>query len=193
MVGAAETCCKEDKLASPESKGPKVPPAYPPKTPPPQKKPVEPPRPQPATSPKTEVAVRRPRMVVRNRRTAALTFRADEWAAKKAAGQAVETVRGWDYPALDESDLATVVQQLVTAAVADGGKRVSVHLGDQEQKILVAVLSHVPGAPNDSVLGQVAALATVDSVGTDSAPDGRRMWAILDAAPRPPRTATTAA
>ncbi|MGW6972340.1 hypothetical protein [Streptomyces sp. NPDC054952] len=132
-------------------------------------------------------------MVVRNRRTAALMFRADTWAAKKAAGQAVETVRGWGYPALDESDLAMVVQQLVTAAVADGGKRVSVHLGDQEQKVLVAVLSHVPGAPDDSVLGQVAALATIDSVGTDSAPDGRRMWAILDAAPRRPRTATTAA
>ncbi|MER6393799.1 hypothetical protein ABT236_35775 [Streptomyces sp. NPDC001523] len=175
-------------MASPEAKGPKVPPAYPPKTPPPQKKPVEPPRPQPATSPKTQVAVRRPRMVVRNRRTAALTFRADSWAAKKAALQAVEIVRGWDYPALDESDLATVVRRLVTVAVADGGKRVSVHLGDQEQKVLVAVLSHVPGAPDDSVLGQVAALATVDSAGTDSAPDGRRMWVVLDAAPRSPRS-----
>ncbi|MGW7100034.1 hypothetical protein [Streptomyces sp. NPDC054838] len=132
-------------------------------------------------------------MTVRNRRTAALTFRADEWAAKKAARHAVGTVRGWGYPALDERDLEAAVEQLVTAAVADGGKRVSVHLGDQDRKVLVAVLSHVCGAPDDSVLGGVAALATVESAGTDSADDGRRMWVVLDAAPRRQRARHTAA
>lgn len=53
-------------------------------------------------------------------------LRADKWAAKKAPCQAVEAVCGWDCPTLDENHLVTVVQQLVTAAVADGGKRVSV-------------------------------------------------------------------
>ncbi|MFD0352913.1 hypothetical protein ACFVHW_04075 [Streptomyces sp. NPDC127110] len=181
-------------MTSPEAKGPKLPPSYPPKSPPPQKKPVEPPRPQPATKkPKTEVAVRRPRMVVRNRRTAAFTFRADEWAARKAAGQAVEALRGWGYLALDEGDLDTAVRQLVAAAVADGGKRVSVHLGDQDQKVLVAVLSHVAGLPDETVLSTVAALATVDSVGTDTGDDGRRLWIVLDAAPHPRRAGRTAA
>lgn len=193
-----ETVCpsfEEAELTSSEAQGPKLPPTYPPKTPPPQKKPAEAPRPQPSTKSKTEaeVAVRRPRMIVRNRRTAAFTFRADEWAAKKAARQAVETVRGWDYPALNESDLEVAVQRLVTAAVADGGKRLSVHLGDQDEKVLVAVLSHVAGTPDDGMLGEVAALATVDSAGTDSGPDGRRMWAVLDATLQRPRAGKTAA
>ncbi|WP_246042572.1 MULTISPECIES: hypothetical protein [Streptomyces] len=176
-------------MTSPEARGPKLPPTHPPRTPPPQKKPVEAPRPQPATKPK-EVAVRaRPRMVVRNRRTAALVFRADRWAAGKAARQAVETVRGWGYAGACEGDVEQSVRVLVGAAVADGGKRLSVHLGDQEGKILVAVLSHVVGAPDDGVLAQVAGLAATCAVGTDTGEDGRRMWAVLDTAPRRPRTA----
>ncbi len=181
-------------MTSPEAKGPKLPPTYPPRTPPPQKKPVEPPRPQPATKPVEQAAVRaQPRMVVRNRRTAALPFRADEWAPNKAVRQVLKTVCGWGYPALDEADLESAVRALVTAAVADGGKRLSVHLGDQDQKVLIAVLSHTGGAPNDAVLGTVAALATVDSVGTDTGEDGRRMWAVLDAVPRRRRVRDTAA
>ncbi|MFE4634875.1 hypothetical protein ACFRJ1_16080 [Streptomyces sp. NPDC056773] len=71
---------EEAELTSPEAKGPKLPPTYPPKTPPPQKKPTEAPRPQPTTKPKSEseIAVRRPRMVIRNRRTAAIALRADQ-------------------------------------------------------------------------------------------------------------------
>ncbi|MHC6630169.1 hypothetical protein ACYTFC_29410 [Streptomyces globosus] len=176
-------------MTSPEARGPKVPPTHPPKTPPPQRKPVEAPRPQPAAKPK-EVAVRaRPRMVVRNRRTAALAFPADRWAAGKAARQAVETVRGWGYAGAHEEDVEQSVRVLVGAAVADGGKRLSVHLGDQEGKILVAVLSHVLGAPDDGVLTQVAALAATCAVGTDTGEDGRRMWAVLDTAPRRRRPA----
>ncbi|MGO4456607.1 hypothetical protein AB4039_04655 [Streptomyces sp. M-16] len=172
-------------MTSPEAKGPKVPPSHPPRTPPPQKKPVEPPRPQPATKSANELPLRtQPRMVVRNRRTAAHPFRADEWAPTKAVRQVLETVRGWGYPALDVEDLESVVRLLVTAAVADGGKRLSVHLGDQDQKVLVAVLSHATGALDQTVLGTVAALATVDSVGTDTGEDGRRMWAVLDGEPR---------
>ncbi|UQX04608.1 hypothetical protein [Streptomyces sp. RerS4] len=123
-------------------------------------------------------------MIVRNRRTAALAFRADEWAAKKAAAKVAEELRGWGYPALDESDLTAAVRRLVAAAVADGGKRVSVHLGDQDHKVLVAVLSHVAGSSDETVLGELMALTTVDSVGVDAGEDGHRMWVLLDAAPR---------
>ncbi|CAL9338013.1 hypothetical protein SUDANB120_00209 [Streptomyces sp. enrichment culture] len=176
-------------MTSPEARGPKLPPTHPPKTPPPQKKPVEAPRPQPAAKPKEVAVPVRPRMVVRNRRTAALAFRADRWAAGKAARQVVEAVRGWGYAGACEGDVEQVVRALVGAAVADGGKRLSVHLGDQEGKILVAVLGHVPGAPDDGVLAQVAALAATCAVGTDTGEDGRRLWAVLDTAPRRRRPA----
>ncbi|MFJ3880760.1 hypothetical protein ACIPW5_25290 [Streptomyces sp. NPDC090077] len=177
-----------------EATSPKLPPSYPPKSPPPPKKPVEAPRPQPAVKPSKQVEVRaQPRMIVRNRRTVALTFRADPWAPKKAARQAVEALHGWGYPGLDEGDAATAVQLLVTAAVTDGGKRISVHLGDQDHKVLIAVLSHVAGPPDETVLSKVAALATVDSAGTDTGDDGRRIWAVLDTTPRPKHSGHTAA
>ncbi|MFF3215742.1 hypothetical protein ACFYYB_34585 [Streptomyces sp. NPDC002886] len=168
-----------------EAQGPMVPPSYPPRSPPPQKKPVEAPRPQPATKPKAELMPRRPRLQIRNRQTAVLTFRADQWAAAKAGRQALATVRGWGYPALDADDLAAAVNLLVNTVVKDGGKRVSVHLADQEQKVLVLVLGHMPDpGPTENILGSLGALRTVDSWGTDAAEDGRRVWALLDAEPR---------
>ncbi|MGW0394633.1 hypothetical protein ACWDYJ_27850 [Streptomyces sp. NPDC003042] len=171
-------------MTTPEAKGPKVPPSYPPKTPPPQKKPVQAPRPQPPTRQTAQPSLPRPRMRIRNRQTAALTFRADEWAAQKAAGQALETVRGWGHPGLDEQDLEAAVRFLVEAAVRDGGRRVSLHLGDQADKILVVALSHQAGSvPEGDVFAELQALATVDSCGDDLADDGRRVWAVLDAAP----------
>ncbi|WP_327308961.1 hypothetical protein OG730_40285 [Streptomyces sp. NBC_01298] len=128
---------------------------------------------------------RRPRMQIRNRQTTVLTFRADQWAAAKAAQQALTTVRGWGYPELDADDLDAAVNLLVNTVVKDGGKRVSVHLADQDQKILVLVLGHVPDpGPNENILGSLGALRTVDSCGTDAAEDGRRVWALLDAEPR---------
>ncbi|MFE4634874.1 hypothetical protein ACFRJ1_16075 [Streptomyces sp. NPDC056773] len=101
--------------------------------------------------------------------------------------------RGWGYPALDEADLDSTVRTLVTAAVTDGGKRLSIHLGDQDHKLLVAVLSHTAGATDDTVLPTVASLRTVDSAGTDTGDDGRRMWAVLDTAPRRRRAGGTTA
>ncbi|MET7530856.1 hypothetical protein ACFWB1_08500 [Streptomyces goshikiensis] len=178
-------------MTSPEAKGPKLPPTYPPKSPPPQKKPVEPPRPQPATKPGGLLpALPRPRMRIRNRRTVALTFRADEWAPAKAAAQALTSVRGWDHPRLDERDLETAVKLLVAAAVREGGRRVSLHLADQSDKILVVALSHQPGAaPEGEVFAGLQVLASLDSCGDDLAEDGRRLWALLDTAPRRPRRA----
>lgn len=66
-------------------------------------------------------------------------------------------------------------------AVADGGRRVSVHLADQDRQALIVALSHWAGAaPGDgSMLPELAALGAV-SCGTDTAADGRRVWAVLD-------------
>ncbi|MEU0353690.1 hypothetical protein [Streptomyces cyaneofuscatus] len=66
-------------------------------------------------------------------------------------------------------------------AVADGGRRVSVHLADQGQQALIVALSHQPAqeATNGTVLPELTRLGAV-SCGTDTAEDGRRVWAVLD-------------
>ncbi|MEU0377010.1 hypothetical protein ACG93S_17565 [Streptomyces sp. WAC01490] len=66
-------------------------------------------------------------------------------------------------------------------AVADGGRRVSVHLADQGQQALIVALSHQPAceAANGTVLPELTRLGAV-SCGTDTAEDGRRVWAVLD-------------
>ncbi|WP_073907752.1 hypothetical protein [Streptomyces sp. CB00455] len=134
-------------------------------------------------------------MEIRNRRTAGLVFRADAWAARKAAAQTAVQVRAWGYAAVGERDLEAAVGLLVETAVADGGKRVSLHLADQDDRILVVALSHRPApaaAPGtvdrvDGLLAALAALGTVVGCGTDRAEDGRRLWALLDATPPRPR------
>ncbi|MER8268026.1 hypothetical protein ABT007_27945 [Streptomyces griseus] len=66
-------------------------------------------------------------------------------------------------------------------AVADGGRRVSVHLADQDRQALIVALSHLPGlaAAGTAVLPELTGLGAV-SCGTDMAEDGRRVWAVLD-------------
>ncbi|MFH7596440.1 hypothetical protein WDV06_15240 [Streptomyces racemochromogenes] len=169
-----------------DAKGPMVPPSYPPKSPPPQKKPVEAPRPQPATKPKSLTGVP-PRLVVTNRRARVLTFRADQWAAKKAAAQAALAAADWDYPLLDEHDFLKTVHGLVRTAVAAGGKRVSVHLADQDDKILVMVLNHQTDGQDEAgaVPAEVVVLRTVDACGTHTDHDGHAWWALLDPHPQP--------
>ncbi|MFK0016324.1 hypothetical protein [Streptomyces sp. NPDC091027] len=169
-----------------EARGPKVPPSYPPKSPPPQKKPVEAPRPQPATKPKSLTGVP-PRLVVTSRRARVLAFRADQWAARKAAAQAALAVAEWDYPLLDEHDFLKTVHGLVDAAVTAGGKRVSVHLADQDDKILVMALNHQTGEQDAAgpVPGEVAVLRTVEACGSHTDHDGHAWWALLDGRPRP--------
>ncbi|MFF3014728.1 hypothetical protein [Streptomyces sp. NPDC057939] len=169
-----------------EAKGPKVPPSFPPKSPPPQKKPVEPPRPQPAAKPKSITGVPA-RLVVAGRRAKVLAFRADRWAAKKAAAQAALAVAEWDHPLLDEHDFLKTVHGLVNTAVAAGGKRVSVHLADEDDKILVMTLNHRSDERDDvgTVPAEVAALRTVAACGAHVDHDGHAWWALLDALPRP--------
>ncbi|MFF4448779.1 hypothetical protein [Streptomyces sp. NPDC001502] len=157
-----------------------------PKSPPPQKKPVEPRRPQPATEPKSLTGMP-PRLVVTSRRTRVPAFRADQWAAKKAAGQAALAIAEWNYPQPDEHDFLKTVHGLVDTAVAGGGKRVSVHLADQDAKILIMVLSHQTNDQESAgqVPTDVALLRAVDACGTHTDHDGHTWWALLDARPRP--------
>ncbi|WP_404962180.1 hypothetical protein [Streptomyces sp. 147326] len=146
------------------------------------------PRPQPATKPKSLTGVP-PRLVVTSRRARVLAFRAEQWAAKKAAAQAALAVAEWDYPLLNEHDFLKTVHGLVHTAVAAGGKRVSVHLADQDAKILVMVLNHQTDGQDDAggVPAEVAVLRTVDACGAHTDHDGHDWWAFLDAQPQPKR------
>lgn len=150
-------------------------PDYPPKTPPPPKRPVQPPRPETGV-----VAVPRPRMQVRNRRTAAWSLEAAPWSAGRASRHVVGRLHEWGYREADRAAVG-LTEALVRVAVADGGRRVSVHLADQNRQALIVALSHRPGPVEDegALLPELTGLGAV-SCGTDIAEDGRRVWAVLD-------------
>lgn len=157
-------------------------PEYPPKTPLRPKRPVQPPRPTPDSKPRsaTPAPHGRARLSMVNRRAATWGLEAAPWTANKAVGAVVARLREWGYTATDQAarDLTTL---LVSTAVADGGRRVSVHLADQDRQALIVALSHQPGlaVADDVLLPQLATLGAV-SCGTDTAVDGRRLWAVLD-------------
>jgi hypothetical protein len=164
-------------------------PDYPPKTPPPQPKPISPERPNPPTKPvKDQLSMRRPAMVIRNRRVANWGFENAPWSPPKAAARVVEQLVDWGYPvAGGQRDTVTAVtRELALAALADGGRRVTVHVADQDRQALVMVLSHqegpAPGA-DPELLGRLSALGVV-SCGTETERDepGNRRWALLDLA-----------
>ncbi len=183
-------------------KGPKVPPTYPPRTPPPQKKPVEAPRPQPSTKPVTStlplpgprqarLETRRPRMAIRDRRAANWALTAYPWTGTQAVTKVLETVRAWGYAHPTDDVLERTVRILVGAATADDGRRISVHLADQDGMLLVVVLSHTGGEPDQTILSDLAAVPGTASCGTDASEDGRRVWAVLST--ERPRSRTTPA
>ncbi|MFB7592334.1 hypothetical protein [Streptomyces sp. NPDC056169] len=185
-----------------DGKGPKVPPTYPPRTPPPQKKPVEAPRPQPSTKPVTtslplpgpgqaRLETRRPRMTIKDRRAANWALTGYPWVGGQAVGKVTETVRAWGYAHPQDDVLEKSVRLLVGAAAADDGRRISVHLADQDGMILIAVLSHTGSEPDEAILSDLAAVPGTASCGTDAAEDGRRVWAVLST--ERPRSRTTPA
>ncbi|MEW1792838.1 MULTISPECIES: hypothetical protein [Streptomyces] len=63
----------------------------------------------------------------------------------------------------------------------DWGRRVSLHLANQDRQVLIVVLSRWAGlaVTDQRVLPAVAALGAT-SCGADTAQDGRRLWAVLD-------------
>ncbi|WP_079147840.1 hypothetical protein [Streptomyces thermolilacinus] len=166
----------------------KWPPSYPPKTPPPPRRPVEPPRPE-----RQEAAVVAVRPAVRvriaNRRAGNWTFDTAPWAASstptRAAGAVLDRLRSWGYGLPDQHPVAGVTARLVRAAVADGGRRASVHLADRDDdgQVVVLVLSHEPSRTpeDDGLLREVTGLGAV-SAGTESSRDdgARRRWAVVE-------------
>lgn len=150
-------------------------PDYPPKTPPPPKRPLSPPRPETGLA-----GTARARMQVRNRRTAAWSLEAAPWSARKASAHVLGRLHEWGYREADQA-AADLTELLVRTAVADGGRRVSVHLADQNRQALIVALSHQPGlaVADTAVLPELTGLGAV-SCGTDTAADGRRVWAVLD-------------
>lgn len=154
-------------------------PDYPPKTPPPPKRPVQPPRPP---IPPTGDLVRTSRrgVTMANRQGVNWPLEAQPWSAGIARRRVTDQLRGWGY-GTDQTTAGNVTALLVEAAVGDGGTRVSLHLADQNRQALVLVLSHQPDLPvgDEAVLPRLAELGA-SSCGTDTAPDGRRRWAVID-------------
>lgn len=109
------------------------------------------------------------------------------WDAPYAPGKAVRLVvdqlQAWDYRP-DRKTVTTVMGLLIPAAVADGGRRISVHLADQDHRALILVLSHQDGPDphdDDALLLRLAG-AGVLSCGVDTDPadgGGHRRWALI--------------
>ncbi|MFH8760356.1 hypothetical protein [Streptomyces atroolivaceus] len=139
-----------------------------------QQRPLSPPRPETSLR-----GTARARMQVRNRRSANWSLEAAPWSAKKATGHVLDRLHEWGYREADQA-AAALTELLVRPAVADGGRRVSVHLADQDRQALIVALSHRPGlaVTDDAVLPDLTARGAV-ACGTDTADDGRRLWAIL--------------
>ncbi|MFJ4714541.1 hypothetical protein [Streptomyces sp. NPDC088785] len=164
-------------------------PDYPPKTPPPPRHPPSPPPPEPPRSESEQLLIGLPvpqrashrtaLRVMKNRHGASWTLESGPWIPKKAAGHVGERLGDWGLAppaALDE------VVRLLTATVgADGGRRISVHLSEQDGRIVVLALSHRnPSGPlGDEVLPALRGLGAV-SCGSETTDGGRQVWALLD-------------
>ncbi|MER5950208.1 hypothetical protein ABT127_29565 [Streptomyces sp. NPDC001904] len=119
---------------------------------------------------------------MRNRQGASWTLETGAWIPKKAAGHVSDRLTAWGLrvpTAVDE-----VVQLLVTTVQGDGGRRISVHLSEQDGRALILALSHQkPAAPlADEVLAALGSLGAA-SCGTETTGEGRQVWALLDLMP----------
>lgn len=163
-------------------------PDYPPRTPPPPKRPVEAPRPDTSGGQAAVVVQPRLRARIANRRAANWPLDTAPWArssvAPKAGRNVVQKLEAWGYRLPADSPVHAVTARLVTAALEDGGSRISVHLADQDQQALILVLTHQPGhaTGDEQLLHDLAAYPVVSSCGTDTDRDhgGRRHWALID-------------
>ncbi|MDK0525091.1 hypothetical protein [Streptomyces sp. ML-6] len=125
---------------------------------------------------------------MRNRRGVNWKLESAPWAAGKARTAVLGQLGKWRYRLAPGTVTAveTVATLLVEAAVVDGGARVSVHLSDQDGQACILALSHQAGltpghaSGGDDVLHQITAVSGVTGCGTDTGPDGRRIWAVVD-------------
>lgn len=159
-------------------------PDYPPKTPPPPKKPPSPPPPDPSRSePLADLPVpqrtgRGGHPVMRNRRGASWVLEAAPWAPGKASAYVTAQLTGWNLTA--PASLDQVVRLLTATAVDGGGRRVSVHLSEQNAMALILCLGHQPAQTGEAtdVLAELRDLGA-DSCGTETTAEGRQVWALL--------------
>lgn len=169
------------------------PPSYPPKTPPPPKKPPNPPRPnpqdpRPSTRAGQVMPTARRGVGMVNRRGANWVLESAPWAAGKARAAVVAQLGKWNYRPAPAAVTAVeeVTTLLVQAAVADAGTTVSVHLSDQDGQACILALSHhtrLTAGLDDTggdILHQITAHPPVTGCGTDTGPDGRRIWAVIN-------------
>ncbi|SEB63978.1 hypothetical protein SAMN05216483_0088 [Streptomyces sp. 2131.1] len=122
---------------------------------------------------------------MRNRRGVNWTLESAPWTAGVARRKVNEQLKEWGHRPNEEA-IESVTGLLVAAAVADGGRRVSVHVSDQDQQACILALSHhTPAAVGhepggDDVLHRITAHPDVTGCGTDTGPDGRRIWAVIN-------------
>ncbi|MFF2014109.1 hypothetical protein ACFVWY_34290 [Streptomyces sp. NPDC058195] len=125
---------------------------------------------------------------MRNRRGVNWSLESAPWAVNIAQRKITTQLEEWGYrptPAAAEG-ISAVTGLLVAAAVADGGRRISMHLSDQDQLACIVALSHQVGLPpghapdGDDVLHEITAVPGVAGCGTDAGPDGRRIWAVTE-------------
>ncbi|MFC8705832.1 hypothetical protein ACFUIV_27110 [Streptomyces anulatus] len=116
-------------------------------------------------------------------------------AATRVGREVVTALHQWGYrPKGDQPQ--KVVELLLRSAAEDGGRRISLHLADDEDRnqVMLLALSHrqdMPPGDDDQVLREdehMRALVILGprDVGVETGPSGRRWWAGLDL-PRPDR------
>jgi hypothetical protein len=163
-------------------------PDYPPKTPPPPKRPVEPSRPE------QHADLSYAPVTIRGRSVRNWAFTPSPAAAARAGREVAEALHRWGYRPKDDQP-RQVVELLFRSAAQDGGRRISLHLADDEahNQVMVLAISHrqdMPPGDDDQVLRDAEHMRTLAAlgprhVGVETTPDGRRWWAGLDL-PRPP-------
>ncbi|MFJ9683566.1 hypothetical protein ACIRP2_36855 [Streptomyces sp. NPDC101194] len=125
---------------------------------------------------------------MRNRRGVNWSLESAPWAAGVAKRKVAAQLGEWGYrpaPAVAET-VAAVTELVVAAAAAGSGRRISVHLSDQDRQACILALSHQAGLTpghvpdGDDVLHRITAQAGVTGCGTDTGPDGRRIWAVIE-------------
>ncbi|MEU6990340.1 hypothetical protein ABZ953_06715 [Streptomyces sp. NPDC046465] len=124
-------------------------------------------------------------MLIANRRAANWPLENAPWSEKKAGMRVVEQLRAWGYlgAAAQQERYAAVARRLTRAALGDGGRRITVHVADQDGAALIMVLSHLdgPGAADESFLPSVATLGVLScGADTDGDEPGNRRWALLE-------------
>ncbi|MFF9090809.1 hypothetical protein ACF1BE_31405 [Streptomyces sp. NPDC014991] len=119
---------------------------------------------------------------MRNRRGASWTLDTAPWAPARAASNVTARLADWGLTAATSLD--QVVRLLTATVIADGGRRISIHLSEQNGMALVLCLSHRhadTGEAADLLIGLRDLGA--DSCGIETTAEGRHVWALMPAHP----------